>query len=324
MAVAATSAPKESRSIWRALDLLGDWATLLTLEGYWLGARRFSELQTLTGLPKTVLSSRLKTLVGADLLRRHAYSVRPPRSEYRGTKKLMDLFPAALAMFQWEQRWGHKDSKWVITLTHKMCGETMVPLTVCGHCHQDLSARDCAWTAGPSADLIHAGYARRRRRSDQTPVRSGLLDTCFQTIGDRWSGLILHSVFCGINRYDDLLGATRAASNILSDRLKWLCQAKILRRLAYQNAPARFAYRLSDRGRELYPILVALLTWGNRWYPAAEGPPILLSHRTCGEPLKLAFVCSACRQPLALGDIDSQVEARSVSLARVLPASAIT
>ncbi|MEM1088882.1 MAG: helix-turn-helix domain-containing protein [Pseudomonadota bacterium] len=314
---------QQSRSIWRALDLLGDWATLLILESYWLGARRFGHMQRLTGLPRTVLSSRLKTLLGAELLQRRAYSSRPPRSEYRGTKKLMDLFPAALAMYQWEERWGRKDSKFTIVLKHRSCGESMAPIAVCGHCREDLDPRACAWKEGPGAEFMQSGYTRRRRRRAETTVRSGLLDTCFQVIGDRWSGLVLHSIFSGINRYDDLLGATHAASNILSDRLKWLCQSKILCRQAYQHAPARYAYRLTARGRDLYPILVALLTWGNRWYPVAQGAPILLSHQSCIQPLKLAFVCSACRRPLELGAIEATISIDSPSAERVLSASLI-
>ncbi len=98
-------------------------------------------------------------------------------------------------------------------------------------------------------------------------------------VGDRWSLLVLRDAFLGIRRFDDFqrdLGTTR---HRLADRLKKLVAHGILERVRYQQRPPRFEYRLTEKGRDLYPVIVSLTRWGDRWMAGKAGPPIELIHK---------------------------------------------
>ena len=114
-------------------------------------------------------------------------------------------------------------------------------------------------------------------------------------IGDRWSLLVLREVFQGIRRFDDLRVRTAIPRQVLSQRLQHLLEAGLLRREPYQ-APGqrrRFEYRLTAKGLDLYPILVALNHWGSTYLGDPEGPPIEFIHRGCGEQVQLVVRCAA-------------------------------
>jgi DNA-binding HxlR family transcriptional regulator len=114
-------------------------------------------------------------------------------------------------------------------------------------------------------------------------------------VGEKWSLLVLREAFLGVRRFADFhrtLGVPRA---VLTDRLATLVQEGVLARIPYQaeGERQRHEYRLTDKGRDLYPALVALLTWGDR-YLADEGvAPLELQHRECGAPVRLELVCGA-------------------------------
>jgi DNA-binding HxlR family transcriptional regulator len=121
-------------------------------------------------------------------------------------------------------------------------------------------------------------------------------------IGDRWSILILRDCFRGIRRFEQLrrdLGIPRA---VLSERLARLVDAGVLARRQYSQHPPRHEYRLTDMGRELSPILVALMHWGDRWL-SADGPPTLLVHEPCGTEVDLHFHCWECGVDFTPNDI---------------------
>ncbi len=119
------------------------------------------------------------------------------------------------------------------------------------------------------------------------------IEQALDLVGDRWSMLILRDSFRGLRRFDEIrrdLGIPRA---VLSDRLRRLVDAGILARRRYQEHPPRDEYRLTDMGRELSPILVALMRWGDRWLQDGD-PPTVLVHSTCGETFDLGFHCETC------------------------------
>lgn len=117
-------------------------------------------------------------------------------------------------------------------------------------------------------------------------------------VGDRWTLLVLRECFLGTRRFDGFeqrLGITR---HVLADRLKTLVAAGVLNKVAYQQRPLREEYRLTDKGRDLYPAILALVSWGDQHMSGAEGPPIRHTHRTCGKPMRPLLVCSECAEPL--------------------------
>ncbi|KOX18283.1 helix-turn-helix domain-containing protein [Nocardiopsis sp. NRRL B-16309] len=115
-------------------------------------------------------------------------------------------------------------------------------------------------------------------------------------IGDTWTPLILRDVFLGVDTFNDIvrdLGISRA---LLTDRLALLVREGILDEAEYRERPRRVRYTLTDSGRELVPILVALTQWGDRWRSGGEAP-LEFTH-DCGAPLESRVSCDACGSPI--------------------------
>jgi len=96
-----------------------------------------------------------------------------------------------------------------------------------------------------------------------------------------------------------LLSSTR---NILARRLNHLVDGGILSRVPYQDHPPRSEYRLADRGRDLWPVVIAMRQWGDQW-AAPGGAPVTMRHATCGHLVKAVAVCSHCGEPLSIAEI---------------------
>jgi len=113
-----------------------------------------------------------------------------------------------------------------------------------------------------------------------------------EVIGERWTMLVLREVFLGTRRFEDFRRRLGIARNILADRLEGLVEAGILERRLYQERPERFEYRLTDKGRDLYPVILAIKKWGDRW-EAPAGPPVITRH-VCGEVIDPVPICPHC------------------------------
>jgi DNA-binding HxlR family transcriptional regulator len=113
-------------------------------------------------------------------------------------------------------------------------------------------------------------------------------------IGDRWTLLILRDCFLRVRRFEEFeqrLGITR---HILADRLRKLVAAGVLAKVAYQERPVRYEYRLTEKGLDLHPVLLALVGWGDAHKAGASGRPKLYQHRDCGHLFDPVMTCSAC------------------------------
>jgi DNA-binding HxlR family transcriptional regulator len=110
-------------------------------------------------------------------------------------------------------------------------------------------------------------------------------------IGEKWSLLVLRDTFNGVRRFDDLHERIGAPRQVLSARLARLVDEGILRRVPYREPGQRqrYEYRLTDKGRDLYPILVALMHWGDRYVGDPAGPAVTLHHRDCGAEVQLTL-----------------------------------
>lgn len=124
-------------------------------------------------------------------------------------------------------------------------------------------------------------------------------------VGDRWTLLILRDVFRGLHRFSELQADLGIARNLLTDRLARLVDAGVLEKVPYQHRPLRHEYRLTTKGADLSPALVALMAWGDRWY-AEEGPPVELYHDRCGTALERRPRCPACDEVVSPGHIRSR------------------
>jgi DNA-binding HxlR family transcriptional regulator len=112
-------------------------------------------------------------------------------------------------------------------------------------------------------------------------------------IGQRWTPLIVRDLFAGMTKFEDIRRDLGIASNILAARLDELERNGVVDRRQYQSAPARHEYVLTDKGRDLYPVIATLLAFGDKWL-SLDGPPALITHTDCGHVTTAKTVCAEC------------------------------
>jgi DNA-binding HxlR family transcriptional regulator len=126
-------------------------------------------------------------------------------------------------------------------------------------------------------------------------------------VGEWWTPLILReALFSDAHRFEDFQRGTGIARNILTSRLRGLVENGIFERVPYQAHPPRYDYTLTQKGRELYAPLVALMRWGDTWLAGDDGPPAELFHTSCGHVVQGCLVCSECGQALELDDLHAR------------------
>lgn len=125
---------------------------------------------------------------------------------------------------------------------------------------------------------------------------------CLEQVGEWWSLLILRDCFLGVSRFDSFQRRLGISRNILQRRLTHLLEMGVLSRVPYSEHPARYHYRLTDKGRALWPVLTALREWGDR-YAAPQGPPLRIVHEGCGQVAETVICCSACGRAMGPRDV---------------------
>ena len=118
-------------------------------------------------------------------------------------------------------------------------------------------------------------------------------------IGDRWTLLILRECFLRTRRFEGFQSALGITRHLLAERLKKLVRQGVLRRIPYQESPKRHEYILTQKGLDLYPVMMALVHWGDTHMVDERGRPLLHEHRKCGKMFDPVMVCSECGEPLA-------------------------
>jgi DNA-binding HxlR family transcriptional regulator len=127
-----------------------------------------------------------------------------------------------------------------------------------------------------------------------------------EVVGERWSLLIVRDVFLGLRRFDEIQADLGIARNILQTRLTRLLDHGVLEKRLYQERPPRHEYRLTEKGLDLWPTIVALMQWGDRHALASAGPPVLLEHRDCGGAVDEHRICARCGARLEVRDVIAQ------------------
>jgi DNA-binding HxlR family transcriptional regulator len=125
-----------------------------------------------------------------------------------------------------------------------------------------------------------------------------------EVVGERWSMLILRDAILGLRRFEEFEESLGIASNVLTNRLKLLCDEGVLERLPDAHRPGRPQYVLTDKGRELGPALITLMKWGDRHYPTPGGPPRLTLHAQCGGNLGADLHCDRCGKHAGADEIE--------------------
>ncbi len=124
-----------------------------------------------------------------------------------------------------------------------------------------------------------------------------------EVIGERWTLLVLREAFLGVRRFGEFQRHTGAAKNILSDRLQTLVAGGVLERRLYEERPPRYEYRLTEKGLDLYPVLVSLMQWGDKHAADASGPPVLMRHKGCNEIVAPQLTCPGCGEAIGARDM---------------------
>ncbi|NUT47099.1 MAG: helix-turn-helix transcriptional regulator [Saccharothrix sp.] len=115
-----------------------------------------------------------------------------------------------------------------------------------------------------------------------------------ELMGERWSFLIIRdAVFSGVTRFREFQRRLGVAPNILKNRLDGFVADGLMEKHAYANSDRTQEYVLTDKGRDLRPVLIALSAWGDRWL-APDGPPVIYTHAECGGDLDQLTRCTAC------------------------------
>jgi len=120
---------------------------------------------------------------------------------------------------------------------------------------------------------------------------------CLEVVGEWWSMLIIRDAFLGVTRFEEFQRRLGISRNILQARLTTLVDAGVLARVPYSDHPPRDDYRLTPKGRDLWPVLTAMRQWGDV-YAAPDGPPIEVVHSSCGSVTTAVLVCNGCGQAL--------------------------
>ncbi len=298
------------------MDAIGDRWTLLILRDAFLGLRRFDQWQRHLGIARQLLADRLKRLVAQGLLARVLYQARPLRYDYRLTAMGHDLYGLALMIRRWERFWGTGMDAVVgeITLIHRKCGRKVEPQCVCTRCSEVVTYEQSSFEGRSGVSGEPHVWPRRQRRStsisSEARTRGPFVQDAIDILGDRWTYLVLTAAFCGARRFTAFSQALGIATNTLSDRLVRLVEAEILEHMLSNDQSHVSEYGLTEKGLDLFPVIVTLLQWGDRWMPGSHRPPLILRHQMCGRQLKARVVCDSCGDSLRSSDVDYRLPRR--------------
>ena len=123
---------------------------------------------------------------------------------------------------------------------------------------------------------------------------------CLEVVGEWWSLLILRDAFLGVTRFDRFQERLGISRNVLNQRLARLVDAGVLEKVAYSEHPPRHDYRLTAKGRDLWPVINAMRQWGDT-HAAPAGPPVQIVHKACGNVTEAVLHCASCG-----GDLDAR------------------
>lgn len=136
-------------------------------------------------------------------------------------------------------------------------------------------------------------------------------------LGDRWTLLILSECFLGVRRFDSFQERLQIPRTTLSTRLQRLEDHGVLKRERYQRSPDRYEYRLTAKGIDLYPVLSTIVSWGDQYYSDEAGPPIIRTHRGCGQDIQPVLSCPECGDKIDPRDISVRARPHSEDFAPV-------
>ncbi|CAG9180960.1 winged helix-turn-helix transcriptional regulator [Cupriavidus pinatubonensis] len=291
-----------SSSVVRALAIVGDGWVLRLLREAFRGVRRFSEFHERLGIPKAVLTKRLNHLVESGIFALEEYQSVPQRYEYRLTEMGLDFWRVLLTMWDWEVSWDPDPNDMRLRLEHLDCGHDIRPVSSCSHCAQPLQLADISRRPGPGQGTEPMLPPRSRRRmntsSVKNPGEAALRSQIIQSVGDRWTPLVMGCIFRGSRRFNEIEAELYIPPYILGQRLDELVALELIQRRRYQDSPPRDEYLLTAKGLAQHHYTLQLMRWGDRWLAGDKGPPQIMVHKTCDHAFHADLRCSHCGEVL--------------------------
>jgi DNA-binding HxlR family transcriptional regulator len=289
-------------AVGRMLGVLGDEWTLLIAQQALLGVTRYGDFATRLPISHAVLTRRLSAMTDDGLLVRTIYQDRPPRYEYVLTPQGRSLWPVLMSIWEWERRWVPDHAERLPTMHHLGCGAEFAPVITCRSCAQVVTEKEVTATWGPSGSWprsIPIQSTRRRSASESVQGRAGLFPETMNFLGNRWAFALLVAAFVGTTRFNDFAEQLGAPPSSLAHRLQIFTAGGVL-----EASGGR--YRLTEKGRAVFPVLIAALQWAQRWFAAPEGPAVLLRHTMCGNDFDAILSCDQCAMPLRGTDVETK------------------
>jgi DNA-binding HxlR family transcriptional regulator len=284
-------AQAEPNAVARMLGLLGDEWTLLVVQQALMGATRYAEFKARLPISNSVLTRRLQTLTSEGLLDRRVYQSNPPRSEYVVTARGRSLWPMLVSIWEWERRWVPSHTDPLPGMRHVACGADFAPLVTCGSCGETASEKDVVAQWGPSGSWSRSMPVSATRRRSEGDQGAGLFPQTMSVMGNRWGFALLVAAFVGMSRFTEFQAHLGAPPGSIADRLSIFTANGVF-------VVADNRYRLTEKGRALFPVLVTSLQWAQRWFRAPEGPAVTLTHKPCGRRFTAVLTCDQCARPL--------------------------
>ncbi|MFY9919712.1 MAG: helix-turn-helix domain-containing protein [Mycobacterium sp.] len=282
-------------SVFRTVAAVGDaWSWLILREALFNGVTRFVDFQNRLGIARSTLAARLDQLVASQVLHRAG-------PDYLPTEPGNDFLGPLLTAMHWGDQWRGPDGR-PVTVRHRTCGAQTHAVMACDHCGQPAVAREVTFDRLPQPVHRPQGEPARNRMPGLDLLER--MQPCsiartLQVIGEQWASLIIQECFFGTHRFDAFKTRLAIASNILSQRLSRLTELGVL---TTRSTDYERGYHLTDKGRDLYPVALSMLMWGDRWLASGK-PPVALTHTTCGHRLRATAVCSHCGEQLLLSDL---------------------
>ena len=186
-------------------------------------------------------------------------------------------------------------------MRHTACGGDFAPLLTCRSCSETVSEKGVVAQWGPSGSWprsMPVAATRRRSEADQHDAVAGLFPQTMSVLGNRWACALLVAAFAGMSRFTAFQTQLGAPPGSIADRLAILTANGVL-------VAADDGYRLTEKGRAFFPVLISALQWAQRWFRAPEGPAVILTHVSCGQRFTAVLACDQCARPLTGAHIEA-------------------
>ena len=279
-----------TNAVGRMLGQLGDEWTLLILQQALLGATRYGQFAARLPISHAVLTRRLTAMAAEGLMARRTYQAKPPRSDYVLTPRGRALWPVLVSIWEWERHWVPDHAERLPAMHHTTCNADFTPALCCRACGAGVTEKDVVAQWGPSgswARSMPVHSTRRRSTTDRADGPAGMFPQTMSILGNRWGFALLVAAFVGTSRFGDFQEQLGAPPGSLADRLQLLTANGVLE-------AANGRYRLTEKGRAVFPILITALQWAQRCFVAPEGPAVELVHRGCGQSFDATLTCDQC------------------------------